>query len=307
MINYYEIKGKELTLTNDINSKILEIINPTDEDIQMISKKFNIDKKMIYHIKDKDEIARYESMNNLNFISVLYPSKIDFYTYITRPMFIFWNEESLVVIVNENVKIFDKNLKNKNYIIEEDDKIEKLLLEIVWRLSQKYITVMKDLNKNIENLEEKIKKSSKTSDYYNIINLQKSIIEFDIAIEQNSPVIMELNNSKVVFVSDELNKIINSLQIEFKQAKVMVKKTLSILSAMSDLYTGIISNNLNDVMKILTSITIVLTVPTIIGGLWGMNVRLPFENLTNAFYIIVGLCILICILIFYLLKKDDYL
>lgn len=87
----------------------------------------------------------------------------------------------------------------------------------------------------------------------------------------------------------------------------MIQKSSYYIDHLSDLYSNVISNNMNMIMKVLTSITIIMTVPTIIGGLWGMNTNLPLENHPNAFWILIGLSTLISLIIFYFLRKKDYL
>ena len=87
----------------------------------------------------------------------------------------------------------------------------------------------------------------------------------------------------------------------------MRKESDEMISHLSEVFSSVISNNLNNIMKFLTSLTIVLTIPTIIGSYWGMNVALPFENDGFAFLLLVGVSIILGILTVFWLKKKDYL
>lgn len=87
----------------------------------------------------------------------------------------------------------------------------------------------------------------------------------------------------------------------------MVKEASVTVEKLSDLYSSLVGNNLNDVMKTLTSITILLTVPTIIGGYWGMNTSLPFSDEPYAFWWLLGLTLAVIVLMYFYLKKRDYL
>lgn len=87
----------------------------------------------------------------------------------------------------------------------------------------------------------------------------------------------------------------------------MVERSTLMLDKLSDLYTNVINNNLNEVMKILTSVTILMTIPTIVGGIWGMNVRLPWQDSEHGFWILMALSLLIGIITLWILKKNDYL
>ena len=85
----------------------------------------------------------------------------------------------------------------------------------------------------------------------------------------------------------------------------MAKIYSDILNGTMDAYASIISNNLNSVMKTLTSITIVLAVPTMISSFWGMNVKLPFENNPLGFVIMILFAVITTLLVTWWLKKRD--
>ncbi|MDQ0508345.1 Mg2+ and Co2+ transporter CorA [Peptoniphilus ivorii] len=79
------------------------------------------------------------------------------------------------------------------------------------------------------------------------------------------------------------------------------------MEKLGDLYSNVINNNLNEVMKTLTSITILMTVPTIVGGYWGMNTELPIQKAPFAFWWLILLSVVVILLLTWYLKKKDYL
>lgn len=140
-----------------------------------------------------------------------------------------------------------------------------------------------------------------------MINIQKSLINFDVAIKENNPVIKSIFEMENFSESEYREELLHDLLVENKQAEIMIDKSTIMVDKLSNLYSNVINNNLNTIMKVLTSITIVMTVPTIIGGLWGMNVKLPLENNPMAFLYLILLTIIISIIIILYLKKRDYL
>ena len=113
---------------------------------------------------------------------------------------------------------------------------------------------------------------------------------FETGLRSNQVMMEKLDRMKTFLEYEEDEDLLDDVIIENKQAREMVMISSSILSSMMDAYASIISNNLNDVMKILTSVTIVLSLPTIVTSFFGMNVLLPFGSLSYAYWIILAIC-----------------
>ena len=127
------------------------------------------------------------------------------------------------------------------------------------------------------------------------------------SLKANEVVMEKTARGKVLKSYEEDDEILEDAIIENRQAIEMGKIYSDILNGTMDAYASIISNNLNVVMKLLASITIVLSLPTLIASIWGMNVPLPFANNPHGFGIVIGISILISIVAFVWLKKKDML
>ena len=112
---------------------------------------------------------------------------------------------------------------------------------------------------------------------------------------------------KFVKLYDDDEDILEDAIIENRQAIEMAQIYTNILNGTMDAYASIISNNLNGVMKFLTSITIVLAIPTMISSFWGMNVKLPFENSPIGFIIMVLIAVIMTLGVTWWLKRKDML
>lgn len=142
---------------------------------------------------------------------------------------------------------------------------ERLLIELAWAISKNYIETVKVLNLQINQLESDLKKSTKTELLYKMIDLQKSLINLEAATRENSPVISSIFKLEKATTNIAKIQLLKDLEKENKQAMVMIEKSSIYLEKLSDLYSNVISNNMNTVMKVLTSASIVMTVPTIVG------------------------------------------
>lgn len=316
MINKYEIiNSKFIDIDNIEKAEWIELINPTDEEVELIIEKFQLPEDYIKDAKDIYEISRVEKIDSRSLevpvlVMMLYPVKKNvegYETYITIPISMVLTKTCVITTIFNNrdfLKQFRDNIFLKTYPTENK---EDLILEIAWKISQEYIEAVKDINSEIDNLELTIKKSTKTDMLYRIIALQKSLVSFENVIEQNLPIIEALNNSSLLYTSNYTEEMIRDLHVENKQAMTMVEKSSKMLSQISNTYSSVISNNLNVIMKIQTSIAIIMTIPTIIGGIWGMNVDLPLADRQNAFMILMSASLVLALISIFILRKKDYL
>ena len=116
-----------------------------------------------------------------------------------------------------------------------------------------------------------------------------------------------LANIKQFKVSEDDEDLFADVAIEYRQALEMANVYNNILTGMSNTFASIISNNLNLIMRILTSITIVLMLPTLLTSLYGMNVQLPFADNPNAFFIVMGIGVFVSLLAIIVMIKRRWI
>ncbi len=133
---------------------------------------------------------------------------------------------------------------------------------------------------------------------------QKSLVYFVTALRSNEMVLMKLERTNFLGLNEEEKEFLNDLIVDNSQALEMANIYTNILSSTLDAFASIISNNLNNVMKRLTSITIVLSLPALVTSIYGMNVPIPYANTTHAFYIPIILSIAASLILsWYFLKR----
>lgn len=310
MHNKYILQEKNFILTdNDEDYNWLEIMSPTEEELKSLLSKFNLPRDYVFDVSDPYELPRTEGLEDdmPNLFILSYPIKISNYQYITRPLAIIIDKEKVITICSEDAEVFDNIKSNKSHKMDNIEEIENFILEIAWEISKAYIDYIKVLNIEIDELQNQTKKSTQTKYLEKIIAIQKSLTTFQMSTRENVPVIESIFELDYLSESENRDDLLRDLQVENKQARVMVERSTLMLDKLSDLYTNVINNNLNEVMKILTSVTILMTIPTIVGGIWGMNVRLPWQDSEHGFWILIALSLLIGIITLWILKKNDYL
>ena len=150
-----------------------------------------------------------------------------------------------------------------------------------------------------------LKKTQKNRELLKLLSLEKSLVYFTTSLKSNEVVMEKTLRGKIIKLYEEDEELLEDAIIENKQAIEMSKIYSDILNGTMDAYASIISNNLNGVMKMLTSITIILAIPTLVASLWGMNVPVPFQNNPWGFLIlIIGSVIVTGITIAWLKYRD---
>ena len=170
-----------------------------------------------------------------------------------------------------------------------------------------FLKKLKQINKEAQIAENVLKNSMRNKELLKLLNLQKSLVYFTTSLKSNGLVMEKTMRGKIIKLYDEDEDILEDAIIENKQAIEMSQIYTDILNGTMDAYASIISNNLNGVMKFLTSITIVISIPTLIASFWGMNVRVPMQDNPLGFTIIAVASALIAIIAMLWLKKRDML
>ena len=181
----------------------------------------------------------------------------------------------------------------------------RFLLQILYLNSASYLDNLKKINKEQEATVFLLQQSMKNRDLIQLLNLQNSLIYITTSLKSNEIVMEKTLRGKILKMYEEDEDILEDAIIENKQAIEMSKTYSDILTSTMDAYSSIISNNLNGVMKFLTSLTILISVPTLIASIWRMNVELPFSRTPHGFLILMGMSVFVAVIAYIWLKRKD--
>ncbi len=305
-----------LERTDDHIPRWIHVDNPTATDVQDISDTYHIPKDFINAVCDPFENAHSEYLQQEDkayapLIVLQYVRPMENARHLTefntRAFAMVLTDDTLITTCKEFPPFLEEVVQdvahNKDLVLDK----EAFVLEVFWRIKLEYVAVLREVNSKIEQMQHDIEKSSKNEELYRLIAVQKSLVYLETAIENNRLVLDELKISPRFNSSLQQKNLLHDVLIETYQAEDMAQELVGIAKNLSNTFSSVINNNLNNIMKVLTSITIILTIPTIISSLWGMNVGLPFETHGLSFWILVGISLLLSIIVIYWLKRQDYL
>ena len=283
----------------------LKVVCPTQAELDYLIDDIGIPESFISDTADTDERPRMEDEDGWDLTIIRVPVKTqreDSVPYNTIPVGIIYSEErDLTVTISYHRTEFmqdfiDHNRRKRIEITTESDFILRLILtSAVWFL--KYI---KQISTLVMEAEEALEKSIRNEDLLQMMKLQKTLVYFNTAIRGNESVMGKLKAQRYRDYDADLAE---DVAIELNQAYNMVNVYSDILTGTMDAFASIISNNVNTIMKRMTSISIVLMLPTMIASFYGMNMKLAFADQPWAFVLVLAFSLALSVGAFFFFKR----
>lgn len=286
----------------------VNLIDPTEEELQNVVDSLKIVPDFVKDPLDSEEKARIEVDEGQTLIIVDVPVIIiqeESVIYETIPLGIIVTEDYVVTIClkrNSVIRDFEKSRIKTFFTFKRT----RFVFQILFRVATYYLRYLKQINRQTDQIEDQLHKSMKNQELFALLNLQKSLVYFTTSLKANEVVMEKLLRGNILKMYEEDQDILEDVIIENKQAIEMATTYTSILGGMMDAFASVISNNVNIVMKLLTSITIVLSLPIMVASFYGMNVQLPLQNYPHAFTIVLAIALAISSIIAYIFVKMKF-
>lgn len=310
MITFY--KGNERTGLVEIDEAIegcwINAIDPTEKEKELISK-LEIPPDYITYSLDMDERPRTEKEDDgttLILIKIPFDDKNnEDVPYETIPLGIIFNDKHLITVCKHNNEILNELLKSKFKGFSTAKRI-RFILRILFLAATKFLYYLRQINRHVELIEEKLQASMRNKEVLELLKYQKSLVYFQTALKSNELMLERLQKTALFHRYEEDEDLLEDVVTENQQAIEMVVIAENILTSTMNAFGSIISNNLNVVMKFLASVTIVLSIPTIITSYFGMNVTIPFMDHPLAYLGIIGLFVLVSLVVIWIFNRKNW-
>jgi magnesium transporter len=278
-----------------------------DEEFHDLSESLDIPIEFLRDSLDIDERPRYEIEDDVRFVVIKTPAENNSFNdsdafYITIPICIILTRSQIITVNsfdNDAIKKFLNTFQKRN-----PAKRNIMVLKIFEKVANNFMDFLKEINNRRNTYEQKLYDSNRNEELLNLMRIQKSLLYFVTALRSNELLMIKLERTNFLQLDDEEREMLSDLIVETSQALEMANIYNNILSSTLDAFASIISNNLNNVMKRLTSITIILSLPLLVTSIYGMNVTIPFANTEHAYYIPLILSVTASLIISgYFMKK----
>ncbi len=311
MIRYYKTIDDKLEKLNSFeNGCWINLVEPSQSEINKIVDLLNIDAESIKAALDEEERSRIDVEDNHTLILIDIPvdeSDENSSHYTTIPLGIIIVDNTIITVCTAQSKILNDFIVGH---IKEFYTFKKtrFILQILHKNATYYLNYLRRINKMTTVIEKEIYNSMKNKELFQLLELEKSLVYFSTSLKANELVLNKMVRTPSIKKYSDDEDLLEDVIIENKQALEMATIYGDILSRIMDAFSAIISNNQNSVMQFLTSVTLIFSIPTIVSGLFGMNVGgIPYGNDPNGFWIVMLITTLISLVITFLMSKNKLL
>lgn len=286
----------------------IKMVRPTKEEILTVHKETGALTEFLEAPMDDEERPRIDIEDDQTLILINVPvveeeESPENVRYDTIPLGVIYLEDRIITVCLEEVDILN-DFVNKKMKQFSTGKKTRFTLQLMYKNAICYLKYLKKIDRRSLELENSLHGALKNEQLIKLLSMEKSLVYFTTSLRSNELVMKKILRTHCIPLYEEDEDLLEDVLTENRQAIDMSEINSNILSGMMDAFASIISNNLNIVMKVLTSITIILTIPTMIASFYGMNVPLPMQQSPYGFMaIVIGSLLITMGTVFVLRKK----
>lgn len=309
MINYYRTDNNVLReLQECAEGAWIKLTGPTNEELGAIANRFDIDITDIRAALDDEESARIHLEDGYTLILEDIPMteiRNNTEAYTTIPLGIIVTPQNIITVCASETPILNYFINNP--VKEFSTKKQmRFVYQILYQSSASYQMHLRTIDRKRVQIEGRIYKNTEDADLISLYELESNLVYFATSLRGNAMVLERLTRYERIKQYPEDKEFLDDVIIEHKQAIEMTQIYRDIINGTRELLSTIINNRMNNIMKYLAAITIVMSIPTIISGLYGMNVNtegMPFAGSIAGFGVICMMTAVICTALVIVFRK----
>lgn len=308
MLSIYKSYARRLVRIDSIEPDTwVSLIAPTESEMESVCATLGVEPAFLRAALDEEETSRIDFETGQTLVVIDVPvsetGEKNTVIYSTLPLGIIVTERNVITVTLKNNTTLQDMSENVVKNLSTEYKTQ-FVLHILLRAARRFLYYLRQIDKISSLVEKQLHQSMKNKELFQLLELEKSMVYLSTSLRSNEITMKKIAAGKVVKLYEEDRDLMDDVLIELNQAIEMASIFSGILSGMMDAFASVISNNLNIVMKALTSITVLLTIPTIIFSFYGMNVDgLPLPQA----WFPVGLSVIIMAVLMFVLRKKDLL
>lgn len=270
----------------------VDLVNPTDDEIEDAAAITGIPEETLKAALDEEETARIERDDGYFMCLVDTPTITDTDegdTYETIPLAFIYNEKCIVTVSLRGNPVLGDFISNR--VSVTTDKPVFFMLTLMFGNAKRFLSNLRQIDKKSLRVQAELHRSMKNKELIQMLALENSLVYFSTSLSADIGVYKKLERLPEIADNEDYRDLYDDVLVETRQAVEMCNIYRDILSGTMDAYASVISNNLNVVMKLLAVITLIISVPTLVASLWGMNVGVPFEGHWWGFWVVIGISV----------------
>ncbi|PID30924.1 hypothetical protein CR973_00665 [Candidatus Saccharibacteria bacterium] len=283
----------------------IAVTNPTKEELDALSEHYHLNRDTLDDATDMYEAPRIETDDRATYIFTRYchPEGAEV---ATEPLLIIYTNDYIFTVSRIETTILDRLIADQLEFVTTQK--AKTVLWMLAEINTSYETYLTKVSRRVLQLRAELRQSRLSAkEFVRTIELEEDLNEFLSALQPQEILFSSLLGGKYLRLYEDDRDMIEDIERSTGELIVQVQGRLRTLMNMRQAYDAIATTNLNATFKRLTSIAIFLTIPTIVGGLWGMNVALPFAESQYAFAFVVALIVGLFSLALFIFRRNKWL
>lgn len=309
---YITENGKLREISDYMAGMWINLTAPSQDESLEIARRYGIDLSDVRAALDEEESSRVDVNDDYVLIIFDIPTveiRHNQEAYSTIPIGVIWTDEAIITICSVETPVIKHFILNnlKDFTTKKQVRFTYQILYRTCALYQSYLRIID--RKRLE-MEERIGGATEDADIINLHEMESNLVYFDTSLRANRMIVDRLTRYSGIKKFQEDQELLEDVIVENLQAIEMTQIYRDILKGTRELMSTVINNRLNNIMKYLASITIVMAIPTIISGIYGMNVSgrwMPLSDTPYGFATICGIILLVCIVVAIILRKRKML
>ena len=313
MMKIYRTKDKQLTRVEDMNEgSWICLTAPTEEEVRLVAASLDIEADDLFAATDPEESARISLEDGYTVIIVDIPYQVPGSgegIYSTIPMGILLTQELVVTVCSVDTPVIGDFSACRVRGFSTRKKM-RFVYQLLYRAATMYQQELRLIDRRRQALEKNLSGDLRDSDLVLLHGLESTLVYFATSLRANATVLDRLTRYKRLEQYPDDRELLDDVIVEIRQAIEMTSIYRDDIKGTRELFSAILDNRLNNAMKYLTSITLLMAVPTVVSGLYGMNVSsegMPFASSDAGFGIVLGLTLIVCAVTAWFLHKKHML
>lgn len=313
MMKLYRTQDKQLTRVTDFAEGVWVCLTaPTQDEVREVAATLDIEPSDLLAAMDPEESARISLEDGYTLIIVDIPIQLagpNENSYSTIPMGILLTQELVVTVCSVETPVLGDFAGCRVRGFSTRKKM-RFVYQMLYRAATLYQQELRLIDRRRQALEKNLDGTLRDRDLMELHRLESTLVYFATSLRANSTVLDRLTRYKRLEQYPDDRELLDDVIVEIRQAIEMTGIYRDDIKGTRELFSAILDNRLNNAMKYLTSITLLMAVPTVVSGLYGMNVHLggmPFAESPWGFTIICGIILVICAAAAWLLHRKHML
>ena len=309
---YITENGKLRQIDEYMPGMWINLVAPTQDESVEIARRYGVDITDMRASLDEEESSRVEV--NEDYVLILFDiptteTRHDQEMYCTIPLGVVWTEDAIITVCSVETPVLKYFIVN-NVREFTTKKQVRFTYQMLYRACVMYQSCLRIIDRRRVEMEERMDEVTENKDIVYLHELESTLVYFDTSLRANRMVVDRLTRYSGIRKFPEDQELLDDVVVENLQAIEMTQIYRDIIKGTRELMSTMIDNRLNNIMKYLAAITIVMSIPTIISGLYGMNVSgkwMPLSDTPYGFGIICGITLVICVVVGIVLRKRKML